>query len=342
MIFRIKKSVLQEFFKSVGRSHLVRQQKQIIRNGKVVNTFVYVNPDKKKLAVSITRKKLSDKYLTEMMKNTKNYYLKDALEFLLSYPEDKRKETIKDILKFYIKKDRDATFVCSLKKLKIVDIKDSYKKAHLDLLESKIDKLGEKIFEIKKYLDEQGIKYKAKSSEDGYAGNSYYITPLDENGNSYWIDSGTKLVFRISDHVYTATWRRDESMVSSVKHVKELIDKAKEYKKIDEEESKKQSEEDKKRKLENKKRWEELKKQYPDRDWYFEDGGFTFYFTDKMKQKLKDCIALLIPNGKYGPSGYSLLYGVKKGTEKRRNNSYLIPEEKLEDKTIINAVVEYI
>lgn len=34
--------------KSINRSKLVRQQKQIIRNGKPVMTYVWVNPDKNK------------------------------------------------------------------------------------------------------------------------------------------------------------------------------------------------------------------------------------------------------------------------------------------------------
>ena len=47
--------------KSINRSKLVRQQKQVIRNGKPVITYVWVNPDKNKKKTS--SKKMTDEEL---------------------------------------------------------------------------------------------------------------------------------------------------------------------------------------------------------------------------------------------------------------------------------------
>ena len=47
-----------EIAKAINRSKLVRQQKQVIRNGKPVMTYVWVNPDKNKQKTG--HKKLSD------------------------------------------------------------------------------------------------------------------------------------------------------------------------------------------------------------------------------------------------------------------------------------------
>lgn len=47
-----------EIAKSINRSKLIRVQKQVIRNGRPVNTFVWVNPDKNKAKTG--HKKITD------------------------------------------------------------------------------------------------------------------------------------------------------------------------------------------------------------------------------------------------------------------------------------------
>ena len=47
--------------KSINRSHLVRQQKQVVRNGKIITTYVWVNPNKNQNKINKT--KMSDAQL---------------------------------------------------------------------------------------------------------------------------------------------------------------------------------------------------------------------------------------------------------------------------------------
>ena len=54
-----------EIAKSINRSHLVRQQKQVIRNGRAVITYVWVNPNKlnNKKSMANNDAELDRKYL---------------------------------------------------------------------------------------------------------------------------------------------------------------------------------------------------------------------------------------------------------------------------------------
>lgn len=262
-----------------------------------------------------------DEKLRNLLSSAKEIHKQYVLKTLLKTSKEERKSVIKDFLSEYFIYERGKGDFYALRNLGIVKNSPEYKNIDKDL-----EKLGSIVFDIIDYLEKENINYRYSESEK-YWGNSYYITPLREDGNSMFIEY-LPLTFRISDHDYTATWRREEIDVNSLKTVKEYISRAIDYEKqlkIELEELKKQAEKKRKANLE---KWDFLKSQFPNTDWYFElmDVKDGFIKNEKTKEKFKNAkIYFLLKKSEYDINK-TLIYGIEKGSEKLRNNSKLIKD----------------
>lgn len=276
-----------------------------------------------------------DEKLRNLLSSAKEIHKRYVLKTLLKTPKEERKAAIKDFLSEHFIYERGKGDFFALRNLGIVKNSPEYKN-----IDEKLEKLGSIVFDIIDYLEKENINYRYSESEK-YWGNSYYITPLREDGDLMFTEHSS-LTFRISDHDYTATWRRDEIDVSSLKKVKDYLEQSKNYMEKRRLESEKRQEQTKKERDINNKKWDLIKQKYPNLDWYSEIiESKTNDVSNKKKEKIKDSEIYFVLPYKFATTNQQkkLIYGITQNKDKLTQESKKILDAEFKDIDVSNETL---